>query len=106
MSSNPVTVEAGSALASILGPGTVGLCHHHQAVDRLGGRLRAVGFAGDGTVEAVELPGPRFALGVQWHPEDDPTDNRLFVALVAAAAQYRQSRTSPRWAGAGAQAMT
>lgn len=101
-SSNPVTVEAGSALASILGPGTVGLCHHHQAVDRLGGRLRPVGFAADGTVEAVELPGQRFAVGVQWHPEGDPTDNRLFVAFVEAAAQYRERRTGQRRTGAGA----
>ena len=44
---------------------TEGLCHHHQAVDRLGRRMRAVGFAPDGTVEAVEVAGQEFALGVQ-----------------------------------------
>jgi gamma-glutamyl-gamma-aminobutyrate hydrolase PuuD len=54
-------------------------------VDRLGERIEAVGFADDGTVEAVEIPGPDFAVGVQWHPEDDQADDRLFVALVEAA---------------------
>ena len=41
-------------------------------------------WAGDGTVEAVELAGRDFVLGVQWHPEEDPDDLRLFEALVAA----------------------
>jgi gamma-glutamyl-gamma-aminobutyrate hydrolase PuuD len=34
-------------------------------------------------VEALELPGRRFVLGVQWHPEE-AGDRRLFEALVAA----------------------
>jgi len=48
------------------------------------GSLAVTGWADDDTVEAVEIPGRRFALGVLWHPEaaDDP---RLFEALVAAA---------------------
>ncbi len=69
-----------------------GLCHHHQGVDRLGGRLRAVGFADDGSVEAVEVLGSGFAVGVQWHPEDDPADRRLFVALVEAALGHAGGR--------------
>ena len=36
---------------------TKALCYHHQAVDRLGAGLVAVGWAADGTVEAAELPG-------------------------------------------------
>jgi putative glutamine amidotransferase len=47
--------------------------------------MEAVGFAVDGTVEAVEITGRDFALGVQWHPEDAQADDRLFVALVGAA---------------------
>lgn len=41
---------------------------HHQSVERLGRGLRAVQWAEDGTVEALEhevLP----VMGVQWHPE-------------------------------------
>jgi putative glutamine amidotransferase len=98
-SPNLVVLEPGSTVASILGPEAEGLCHHHQGVDQLGGRLRAVGFAADGSVEAVEALGSRFAVGVQWHPEEDPTDGRLFVALVEAAVRYAQGRH----AGASAQ---
>jgi gamma-glutamyl-gamma-aminobutyrate hydrolase PuuD len=56
--------------------------------------MEAVGFATDGTVEAVEVRGQDFALGVQWHPEDDPSDDRLFVALVEAARRRRDVRRS------------
>ncbi|WP_205697592.1 gamma-glutamyl-gamma-aminobutyrate hydrolase family protein [Conexibacter sp. SYSU D00693] len=58
------------------------LSHHHQAVDRLGEGLVVTGRAvGDDLVEAVELPGRRFVLGVQWHPEADEA-SRLVAALV------------------------
>ena len=57
---------------------------HHQAVDRLGEGLLASAHASDGTVEAVELPGPPWVLGVQWHPEMG-TDLRVMRGLVAAA---------------------
>jgi putative glutamine amidotransferase len=61
---------------------------HHQAVGRLGRGLRIAAQAPDGLVEALEVPGRRFALGVQWHPErdDGPASARLAEALVAAAA--------------------
>jgi putative glutamine amidotransferase len=84
-----VELRTPSTVASILGAETKGYCHHHQALDRLGAGVEAVGFARDGTAEAVELRGKPFAIGVQWHPEESPADNRLFVALVKAATQYR-----------------
>ncbi|MFD9462920.1 gamma-glutamyl-gamma-aminobutyrate hydrolase family protein [Streptomyces sp. NPDC060027] len=58
--------------------------HHHQAVDRLGTGLLVSAHAADGTVEAIELPGPAWALGVQWHPEMDD-DLRVMRGLVTAA---------------------
>ncbi|MEU3739495.1 MULTISPECIES: gamma-glutamyl-gamma-aminobutyrate hydrolase family protein [unclassified Streptomyces] len=58
--------------------------YHHQAVDRLGKDLIASAHAEDGTVEAVELPSPNWALGVQWHPEMGE-DLRVMTALVGAA---------------------
>ncbi|MEV7417290.1 gamma-glutamyl-gamma-aminobutyrate hydrolase family protein [Streptomyces sp. NPDC089919] len=58
--------------------------YHHQAVDRLGEGLVVSAWAEDGTVEAVELPGEQWVLGVQWHPEQGK-DLRLFQALVTAA---------------------
>ncbi|AXG76974.1 gamma-glutamyl-gamma-aminobutyrate hydrolase family protein [Streptomyces paludis] len=59
--------------------------HHHQHVDRLGKGLTASAYATDGTVEAVELAGPGFTLGVQWHPEMGE-DVRVMTALVQASA--------------------
>jgi putative glutamine amidotransferase len=91
-SPNRVVLEPGSTVASVLGPEAEGRCHHHQGADRLGGRLRAVGFADDGSVEAVEVLGAAFAIGVQWHPEQDTGDIRLFVALVDAALRYAGQR--------------
>ncbi|MBW4717578.1 gamma-glutamyl-gamma-aminobutyrate hydrolase family protein [Saccharothrix obliqua] len=81
-----VAVAPGTLLAGVVGLATTVHCHHHQAVDDLGDGLRVVASAPDGTVEAVELPGSRFVLGVQSHPEADSEDDRLFAALVAATA--------------------
>jgi gamma-glutamyl-gamma-aminobutyrate hydrolase PuuD len=44
-----------------------------------------VGWADDGTIEAAVVSGRRFAVAVQWHPEDGD-DPRLFRALIGAAA--------------------
>lgn len=77
-------VEPGSRLAALVGAAPAGQCHHHQAIDRVGAGLTVCARAADGTIEAVELAGPRFALGVQWHPEE-AGDERLFAALIAAA---------------------
>lgn len=56
--------------------------HHHQGVDRIGEGLVVTGWAVvDDLPEAIEVPGHRFALGVQWHPEADET-SRLIGALV------------------------
>jgi putative glutamine amidotransferase len=60
--------------------------HHHQAVDAIGDGLVASGWSVlDDLVEAVEGPGRRYALGVQWHPEVDPR-SRVVRSLVAEAA--------------------
>ncbi|MDQ7810633.1 gamma-glutamyl-gamma-aminobutyrate hydrolase family protein [Amycolatopsis sp. A133] len=83
-----VTLAEGSRAAAILGSETKTLCYHHQAIDRLGAGLEAVGWAADGTIEAAEVPG-EFTLGVQWHPEQDTDDVRLFQALVEASKENR-----------------
>ncbi|MFJ8621951.1 gamma-glutamyl-gamma-aminobutyrate hydrolase family protein [Kitasatospora sp. NPDC093550] len=80
-----IDLVGGSRLAALLGPDTEVSCYHHQAVDRLGAGLRATAHSADGIVEALELAGHRFALGVQWHPETDLDDLRLFHALIASA---------------------
>ncbi|WP_345712786.1 gamma-glutamyl-gamma-aminobutyrate hydrolase family protein, partial [Kineococcus glutinatus] len=77
----------GTRLHGLLGEQVRVRCYHHQAVDRLAPGLRVAACAADGTVEAVEAADPArgFLLGVQWHPEEDATDLRLFEAVVAAA---------------------
>jgi putative glutamine amidotransferase len=66
--------------------------HHHQGVERIGLGLTVTGWATiDELPEALELPGNRFTLGVQWHPEADET-SPLIVALVAEARAYRAER--------------
>lgn len=82
---NRVTLAAGSRVAELLGGETHGRCHHHQALDEVAKELTVVGTAADGTVEAVEAQEWPFVLGVQWHPEENDTDDRLVAALIAAA---------------------
>jgi putative glutamine amidotransferase len=66
--------------------------HHHQGVDRIGDGLTVSGWATvDELPEAIEDPSRRFALGVQWHPEADPT-SPLIAALVEQARQHRLDR--------------
>ena len=61
---------------------------HHQAVERLGDGLRAVGWASDGTIEALEATDRAFTIAVQWHAESmvrSPEQARLIGAFVRAA---------------------
>jgi putative glutamine amidotransferase len=85
-----VDLKPGTRTAALLGPRVRASCHHHQAIARLAPGLRVTGHAEDGTVEAIEVLGQAFAVGVQWHPEEDSEDTRLFAGLVAAARQYRE----------------
>jgi putative glutamine amidotransferase len=78
--------------------------HHHQGVDRIGEGLLVSGYAvRDDLPEAIELPGSRFVLGVQWHPEADPT-SPVVDALVAAAAAAAGSGDMPGAAPVSARA--
>jgi putative glutamine amidotransferase len=85
-----VRLQEGSLAARAAGEMTHATkSHHHQAVDRLGDGLEVTGWSTlDELPEAIEVPGNRFALGVQWHPEADDT-SRLVEALVAEAAAAR-----------------
>ena len=90
-----VELEPGSRVHRAEGDATTTVaCHHHQALDRLGDGLVVTARAADGTVEAVELAGHDFVVGVQWHPEYDTAaaEVRLFAALVAAARRQQEAR--------------
>jgi putative glutamine amidotransferase len=83
-----VNTEPGTRTAELIGSRVRVHCHHHQALACLAPGLTVTGRADDGTVEAVEVPGQAFALGVQWHPEESSEDGRLFAALVAAGQRH------------------
>ena len=86
-----VTLEDDTRLGALLGERVPVKSHHHQGFGRIGEGLRVVAQAEDGTIEAVEDPHQRFAVGVLWHPEAGE-DARLFEELVRQAAEYRAAR--------------
>jgi putative glutamine amidotransferase len=73
--------------------------HHHQGVATVGEGLEVTGYSVlDELPEALEAPGRRFVLGVQWHPEADER-SRIVGALVEEARTalvlvYRSGRGS------------
>lgn len=79
-----VAIASETKLASILGSRATVCSHHHQGVRELGAGLIVTATAEDGSVEAIELPGSGFVMGVLWHPEAGD-DRALFAALVDAA---------------------
>jgi putative glutamine amidotransferase len=98
-SQHPVEVKAGTQLAALLGAHQPAVkSSHHQGVGRVGDGLIETAWAEDGTLEALEDPSRRFALGVLWHPEAGE-DLRLFEALVDEARAYVAERDGRDRAG-------
>jgi putative glutamine amidotransferase len=91
-SDHGVRLDDSSRLGSVLGAEVPAVkSHHHQGLGRVGEGLRETAWADDGTVEAVEDPDKRFAVGVLWHPEAGD-DAKLFEALVAEARAYKEEK--------------
>ena len=90
-SDHDVTVEAGTRLAALVGEKAPVKSHHHQGFGQIGQGLRIAARAEDGTIEAIEDPDRRFAVGVLWHPEEGE-DMKLFEELVRNAQAYRTAR--------------
>jgi len=97
--STPISTVRGSRLAGILGAELKVACHHHQSVREHPGFVAAA-YGSDGVLEAIETPGQRFRIGVQWHPETQ-TDLRLFRAFAEAAATWRTRSVDTRAEGSG-----
>jgi putative glutamine amidotransferase len=89
---NPVAVEPGSTLGALIGNAIDVKSYHHQAIDEVADGLTVTARSDDGVIQAVELDGVTFGLGVQWHPEQGAEeDAKLFVGLVDAARTYRKA---------------
>lgn len=89
-----VAVTAGSRLREVLERDRITVnSMHHQGIKNLAPALVASAVAPDGLVEAAELPGQPFCVGVQWHPEVfemvNPDTRRVFSEFITAAARYR-----------------
>ncbi len=84
---HPVRTHAGAAMRTLLGRSAHVESEHHQAIRRLGRRVKATATSPDGVIESIERTDRRFALGLQWHPERDPgrSGDNIAAALVQAA---------------------
>lgn len=91
MPAHMVEVVEGSQLAECVGALRLGVnTIHHQSIAELGEGLVVSALSpDDGVIEGIEMPGKRFVVGVQWHPEHmwrtRPHSKRLFKALIEAA---------------------
>jgi putative glutamine amidotransferase len=90
-SDHEVNLDSASRVGALLGERAPVKSHHHQGFGRIGEGLSESGWAEDGTVEALEDPSKRFAIGVLWHPEEGE-DMALFEGLVQEARRYREER--------------
>jgi putative glutamine amidotransferase len=85
MTTHDLQITPASQLGRLLGATAQVPAAHNQAIDRIGNGLLTVAWTADQVVEAIELQGHRWGLGVQWSPEDSD-DLRLFETLVSVAA--------------------
>ncbi|WP_051353771.1 gamma-glutamyl-gamma-aminobutyrate hydrolase family protein [Atopobium fossor] len=91
MPCHAVTLDKNSKLAGIYNSTRLGVnSYHHQAISAPGEGITFVGWATDGTPEALECPEKDFVVGVQWHPEILGTQPELFEAFVVAATTYKK----------------
>ena len=95
MTTHDLQIAAASKLSGVLGEKAQVPASHHQAVNQLGTGLLSVAWTSDKVVEALEVQGHRWGLGVQWSPEEGD-DARLFEALVAAASTAAQPASPPQ----------
>jgi putative glutamine amidotransferase len=81
-----VDLEGPSLLRAILRRDSVSVNSlHHQAVERPGdGLVVSARCPEDGVVEGLEMPGRRFVVGVQWHPESFWNRPDSFQSLFSA----------------------
>ena len=88
--SHCVQVKPDTRMSQIMGEGrgVVNSFHHQGLKDVAQGFIVSAVSPEDAVVEAVELPGDRFCVGVQWHPEElleYEEAQKLFAAFVNAA---------------------
>lgn len=91
-----VTIEKDSPLFTILKEESITVnSYHHQGIKRLAEPLVCAATAEDGLIEAVTMPGKRFVLAVQWHPEfifhKEEKNLKLFKAFVKSCEEVKKA---------------
>lgn len=93
---HPLILDPESALARIFGTLKIEVNSlHHQSIHKVGKGLKAVAYAPDGVVEAIESEEHPFVFGLQFHPEKmmgEPFANNFFRALREAALAYKKAK--------------
>ena len=84
-----VRIAPGSRLREIVGADEIAVNSWHKRCVSSNATFETVAWSEDGLIEAMELPGARFCLGVQWHPECMEDGLPLFRWLIKEAADYR-----------------
>lgn len=79
-----VTIVKDSILGKLFGESLAVNSFHHQTICDLGAGLRPIATAGDGVIEAVELTGRPFVVGIQWHPEMSLTQSDTMLPVFKA----------------------
>jgi putative glutamine amidotransferase len=100
-SSHEIAIEADSLIERVYGARTVTVnSRHHQGItpEFVSDKFRVTAMAPDGIVEAVEMKGAGFVVGVQWHPEKKSDEfinsisGPLFQAFVDACVEWGRRR--------------
>lgn len=86
-----VRLDPSSLVGALLGEQSTVATYHHQAIDSPAPGLTTVGWAEDGTAEAIVHADSTWVVGVQWHPEKHD-EVELFTGLVTAALACRDAR--------------
>lgn len=65
-----VKIQTNSILHKIVGREIISTNSHHQeALIEIKGDISVSARSEDGCIEAIEIPGKKFVVGLQWHPE-------------------------------------
>lgn len=99
LTGHSVRILPQTRLATIFGEQDIEIrSAHHQAIGALGNELRVAAVAPDGIIEAIELKGEAWGVGVQWHPEDPMADQaqigRMLESFALQCAIYAERRVS------------
>lgn len=84
--------EPGSRCRELLGETAWSPCYHHQALETVPEELVVTARAADGIIQAVETTTGGWTLGVQFHPEENRKDSRLFEGFIDVARRFAHDR--------------